>query len=71
MIYHRISSLIVILIILPNFFLILPKNSWAGVAALADTQTSLAHTGQGKKFSPGDLISLSLFIFFSKLLINS
>ena len=37
----------------------------------ADTQTNLAHTGQGKKFSLGDLINLSLFLFISKLLINS
>ena len=40
MIYHRISSLIVISIILPKKKIlpkkniILPKNSWAGVAAL-------------------------------------
>ena len=37
----------------------------------ADTQTSLARTGQGKKFSLGDLINLSLFLFIIKLLINS
>ena len=36
-----------------------------------DTQIDLAHTGQGKKFSLGDLINLSLFSFISKLLINS